>query len=231
MHSIRVVDHPWSPTTRSAVAAAVSRLGERNLADEAPGVYIQVPFCPTRCISCARAASVASSPRIVEKYLDHLEREIEAVAGVLGSTIPSAQLKVGGGSPNHLVDAHLARAMDIFERYFTLVPGGNAAIDINPKRSSRSQMELLQGLGFNSLHFELREIDPSRQFVLGRSCTPELLEDVFLTARESGIPHLRFDYVYGMPEHTHTSVREAAQYIAELAPDRVLCPRQIPKVA
>lgn len=223
MHSIRVVDQRLSGIGGADVSAALVELRRHDMHNEGVGVYLHLPFCPTRCISCARAATVASSPKAVDKYLDYLEREIEATISHLGSEVPARQLLVGGGSPNHLTDAHLARVMDIVERYFTLTRDAEVAIDINPKRSSRSQLELLQGLGFNSLHFELREIDPSRRFALGRSCTPELLEDVFLTARESGIDNLQFDYVYGMPDHTHGSVRDAAEYIAELAPNRVVC--------
>ncbi len=223
MHSIRVVDQRLSGIGSADVSTALAELQRHDLQSEGVGVYLHLPFCPTRCISCARAAAVASSPKTVDRYLDYLEREIAATVQHLGAAVPARQLLVGGGSPNHLTDAHLARVMDIFERYFTLAPGAEVAIDINPKRSSRSQLELLYGLGFRSLHFELREIDPSRQFALGRSCTPELLEDVFLTARESGMDYLQFDYVYGMPDHTHGSVRDAAEYIAELAPDRVVC--------
>ena len=89
----------------------------------------------------------------------------------LGSVRQLAQLHLGGGTPNYLTEAQLLRLVTIIERYFSIGDDTEMSLEASPKRSSFSQLELLRGLGFRSIDFQLRDLDAAVQRSIGRSKT------------------------------------------------------------
>lgn len=70
--------------------------------EDSAGIYIGIPFCPTRCLYC----SFASNPEddeAIKKYLQALHKEIEA-AGILMNRagLMAESLYIGGGTPTTL---------------------------------------------------------------------------------------------------------------------------------
>lgn len=66
------------------------------------GVYIGIPFCPTRCLYCSFTSNQAKEPEI-QRYLDALYTEI-AFAGekmALNGMKPES-VYIGGGTPTSL---------------------------------------------------------------------------------------------------------------------------------
>src|SRR5579863_848353 len=77
------------------------------------GVYIQVPFCQTRCTYCNFHTGVVSRDRY-EPYANAICREIEASDLANGPAVDTVYF--GGGTPSLLDPALLARIMDTLRR-------------------------------------------------------------------------------------------------------------------
>lgn len=212
------------------VGTRLSRQGYGGLLDQLaanlearPAVYIHLPFCPSRCLSCDKITTVSHDGQGVDRYLDNLDREMALYAAKLGEGRQLAQLHLGGGTPNYLTEAQLLRLMTIIERYFSIGHDTEMSLEASPKRSSFSQLQLLKGLGFRSVDFQLRDLDATVQRSIGRSNTLAVLEDVFRNARDVGIEALGVDLVYGLPEQTVASISRSAADLVQLAPDRISC--------
>lgn len=202
-----------------AAALSSSRTGEGTGAS----VHVHLPFCPTRCLSCDHNTVISHDPRAVDAYLDALEREFSLVATRLGGRREVAQLHIGGGTPNYLSDAQLVRLAALVEAHFTLTPGADVSLEASPVRASAGQLELLVGLGFNAIHFELRDLDPAVQQAIGRSHSLAMLHEVFACAREAGMQSISMDILYGLPGQTVNGMRETVAQTLSLQPDRVSC--------
>ncbi|MGM9538971.1 MAG: coproporphyrinogen dehydrogenase HemZ, partial [Candidatus Onthomonas sp.] len=88
--------------TRLALEAAKAGLeAKRSLRPEELSLYVGIPFCPTRCAYCSFvSADVQRALKLVEPFLEALDREIDAVAELLpraGAVIRSVYM--GGGTP------------------------------------------------------------------------------------------------------------------------------------
>ncbi len=188
-----------------------------------PAVYIHLPFCPSRCLSCDSVTTVNHDPGAVDRYLDHLEREIELVTQLAGRAQTLSQLHLGGGTPNYLSDPQLMRLMDIVEHYFTLSPDTMMSLDASARRSSYAQLQLLRGLGFRDIKFDVRDLNPGVQTAVGRADSLYLLQDVFATARETGVENIGMDLVYGLPHQSMETIITSLEQIRQLSPDRVSC--------
>ena len=204
---------------------------------EASGLYIHIPFCPSRCLSCDHLAIIEHDRKAIDTYLDVLATELAAIADASSTPISVDRLHIGGGSPNYLDDIQLARLMASIHSVFQVETDAHISMEVNPRRTSRAQFELLQGLGINNLHLEVRDVDSKVQSELGRTQSFSLLEDVYGMARDMQFDSLTMDLLFGLPGQTSSSMKESVAMIAELGPDVLICqqytrrPHQFPHQA
>ena len=202
-------------------ALALDRAAHDPDLGEALSVYIELPFCPSRCLSCENITTVTHDSAVIDDYLAALDQEMTLVTARLGNGRPLQQLHLGGGTPNYLTEPQLMRLMSTVERHFTITDSTETSLQASPKRTSWSQLELLKGLGFKRIQFEVRDIDPDVQKAVGRSHSMPILRDVFATARDCGFHSVSMDLVYGLPKQTTASIDQTLKNIIDLAPDRL----------
>ena len=200
----------------------VAALDDAGRTPEVPlSVYVHLPFCGKRCYYCGCNAVAGHRTETVDRYLDHLEREIEGVVDRIGSGRTVTQMHWGGGTPNFLTDPQTVRLFEMLAGVFDFAPDAEISIEMDPRVATPSQPPLLRRLGFNRLSMGVQDFDARVQRAIGR-IQPES-ETVALIdgARAAGFESVNVDLVYGLPYQTSTSFRRTLDRIVELAPDRV----------
>src|SRR5262245_53761233 len=91
------------------------------------GIYVQVPFCQTKCTYCNFHTGVVSSSRFAP-YIDAVCREIEAHSALYaasGITLPQVfsdavvdTVYIGGGTPSLLDSELLTRIVETIRQGF-----------------------------------------------------------------------------------------------------------------
>ncbi len=190
---------------------------------EGISVYVHLPFCPSRCLTCDHQTTVSHDHRQIDRYLDALEREIDLVAERLGSRRRLQQLHLGGGTPNYLTDIQLVRLVDAIDRRFVIDANTETSLEANAHRASFAQLNLLNGLGFRNLNLEIRDLDAGVQRTLGRHQSLAVVGDVVDSAREAGFESVSTDLVYGLPGQSAQSITRTVEQLLSLEPDRVSC--------
>lgn len=84
-------------------------------------------------------------------YLDCVERDIVTRFGAMGRDEVVSQVRCGAAAPSGLMVEDVARLMDRVRGYFTLVPDGDYAIEVEAHRASPRALGPLAALGFNKL--------------------------------------------------------------------------------
>jgi oxygen-independent coproporphyrinogen-3 oxidase len=208
-----------------------------NSKAKASGLYVHIPFCPSRCLSCDHLALVEHDSAVIDNYLEVLTSEMALMAQASHVPIRINRLHIGGGSPNYLEDIQLATLMAGIHSAFEITSDAEISMEVNPRRTSRAQFELLQGLGIRNLNLEVRDVDSKVQNELGRTQSFSLLEDVYGMARDMNFDSVTMDFLFGLPGQTSSSVKDSVAMIAELGPDVLLCqqytrrPHQFPHQA
>jgi len=226
--TVALVDSTAHQTLAKAIANSDAARSE---------LYVHIPFCPSRCLSCDHLAVIEHDRNAIDIYLDTLAAELELMAQASQSVTKIDRLHIGGGSPNYLDDIQLAKLMTSIHSVFEITADAEVSMEINPRRTSRSQFELLQGLGIKNLQLEVRDLDSKVQSELGRTQSFSLLEDVYGMAREMRFESIAMDFLFGLPGQTSASVKDSVAMIAELGPDVLLCqqytrrPHQFPHQA
>jgi oxygen-independent coproporphyrinogen-3 oxidase len=184
-------------------------------------LYVHIPFCESLCYYCACNKIITKHHSRAEEYLRYLSREIDLHTAHVGVGQSISQLHLGGGSPTFLSDPELRELMAMLRRSFTLVPGGEYSIEIDPRTVDAGRLETLAELGFNRLSFGVQDFDPAVQKAVHRIQPAEQVFSLMASARRLGFESVNVDLIYGLPMQTPESFDRTLTQVVELKPDRI----------
>ena len=184
-------------------------------------LYVHIPFCESLCYYCACNKIITKHPERAEVYLRYLHREIELHTAQCGVGQVVSQLHFGGGTPTFLSDEGLRDLMGMLRDNFTLAPGGEYSIEVDPRTVDGDRLALLAELGFNRLSFGVQDFDPEVQKAVNRIQPTEQVFGLVATARKLGFESINVDLIYGLPRQTPESFDRTLAQVAELRPDRI----------
>jgi oxygen-independent coproporphyrinogen III oxidase len=207
--------------TADDYVAALRQRSELGAHGRPLSVYVHVPFCESLCYYCACNKIVTRHHSRGRQYLDYLGREIELQAAQLGRGAVVSQLHLGGGTPTFLHDAGLRELMAMLGAAFTLAPGREQSIEIDPRTVDAHRLARLADMGFDRLSFGVQDFDPDVQKAIHRLQPARQVFDLMHSARALGFDSINIDLIYGLPRQTVESFDRTLAQVNELRPDRI----------
>lgn len=184
-------------------------------------LYVHVPFCESVCYYCACNKVITRHHSRAAEYLRYLTREVELQVAHVGKGQSVSQLHLGGGTPTFLSDAELEDLMAMLRRHFTLVPGGEYSVEVDPRTVTEERLMALARMGFNRLSFGVQDFDPAVQKAVHRIQPAEQVFALVAAARRIGFESVNVDLIYGLPLQTPESFKRTLAQVNELRPDRI----------
>jgi oxygen-independent coproporphyrinogen-3 oxidase len=222
----RYTSYPTVPAWKQAFGEAEYReaLAElKGRPDDELAVYLHVPFCAKACHYCGCNMLVTRDKDEVTAYLDRLEAELGRVVDAIGTGRRVVQFHWGGGTPNYLKNHEIERVLAMFRAAFTIAPGAEVSLEIDPRIGSPEQARFLREAGFNRISLGVQDFEPRVQKAIGRRQSRDKTLEVYHGCREAGFPGVNIDLVYGLPGQTRESFGQTLDGIIGLGPDRVAC--------
>jgi oxygen-independent coproporphyrinogen-3 oxidase len=184
-------------------------------------VYVHIPFCERLCSFCACNRKISQDHSVAGPYLDGLEREARMLAGELPAGPRTVQFAIGGGSPNFLSPAELGRLADVVDASFPPAPDAERSIELDPRNTTREQLEALAEHGFNRMSLGVQDTSERVQRAINRIQSREQIESLTEAARSFGMSGVNFDLIYGLPYQTVQSFDDTLNEVIEMRPDRI----------
>ncbi len=184
-------------------------------------LYVHIPFCESLCYYCACNKIITKHHDRSGPYLRYLSKEVDLHVQHLGAGLPVSQLHLGGGTPTFFSDDELRELMSILRRNFSLVPGGEYSIEVDPRTVDEARLETLARLGFNRLSLGVQDFDPLVQKAVHRIQPAEKVFALVEAARRIGFESINADLIYGLPKQTPESFERTLAQVCELRPDRI----------
>jgi oxygen-independent coproporphyrinogen-3 oxidase len=184
-------------------------------------LYVHIPFCESLCYYCACNKIITKHHDRAAPYLRYLSREVDLHIEHLGVGQTVTQLHLGGGTPTFLSDDELRELMAMLRRSFTLAPGGEYSIEVDPRTIDASRLDTLAELGFNRLSFGVQDFDPEVQKAVHRVQPAEQVFSLVEAARERGFDSINVDLIYGLPRQSPESFDRTLAQVTKLRPDRI----------
>lgn len=220
----RHTSYPIAPVWREGFSADDFRASLAEV--EGPiSIYVHLPFCERLCYYCACTKEIIPAAKRREKdpadaVLAGLEREVGYFSKILGSHAVQ-QVHLGGGSPTFLHADQLARLWHMLSTGFRIADNAEIAVEIDPRITTREQLQTLRGLGFNRVSLGVQDFSVRVQEAVNRIQPYETVASVVGWCRELGFESINFDLIYGLPFQTLDSMAETLNKTLALGPDRV----------
>lgn len=221
----RYTSYPTAPEWTEAIGTAerIQHLQRAEAEGEhAPlSVYFHLPFCRAMCTYCGCNVVIARRQERADLYIDYLIREMDLVVQHLVKRRTISQLHWGGGTPTFLNERQLLRLWQAITQRFTILSEAEVALEIDPVVTSREQLALLRGLGFNRISMGVQDFTPEVQQYIGRLQSVEQTRSLYEYCRFLGFKGINFDLIYGLPKQREETFAQTLATVIEMKPDRV----------
>lgn len=199
-------------------------------------IYVHIPFCEQRCTFCACNVIASRAHEKGRAFVDRIAREMDAALEAAGhAPLKVCQVHWGGGTPTWLSAEDLAHLDRCIAQRFDLLPDREQSIEVDPRVTTREQLEVLRSAGLNRISLGVQDLDPKVQEAIFRDQTLAQTQQTISDARDLGIEGVNLDLVYGLPHQTLDTVATTIDRVVELSPDRIALynfaylPEQIPR--
>ena len=183
-------------------------------------LYLHVPYCKQMCWYCGCHTRIAARYGPLADLTGQLIAEIDLVAGLMGSPKPVAQIHWGGGSPNMLAPADLARLMTALRHRFA-ADTAEVAMEMDPRLLTQEMAAECLMSGVTRVSLGIQDFEPEVQRLINRVQPFELVRRSVELLRAHGISGINLDLIYGLPGQTRDSMLRTIDLAHELVPDRL----------
>lgn len=192
------------------------------------GLYIQIPFCASKCTFCNFSSQVAPSSQY-EDYCAALETELRLLPNQFSRhgrredllSLEVDSIYVGGGTPSLLGERRLRKLIESLTKVFRLASTLEFTFEITPGSAGARFLEEMKALGLNRLSIGAQSFDDRELRTVGRLSSAGDTEEQVRVARRAGILEISLDLIAGLPYQTNESWWKSVNRALELSPQHL----------
>ena len=186
------------------------------------GVYIGIPFCPSRCLYCSFTSNQRPHEEI-ERYLKALYEEISFVGRRMKETgMYPESVYIGGGTPTTLSAEELDFLLTHIERNFDLSKLKEFTVEAGrPDTITADKLSMIAKHGIKRISINPQSMKEETLKLIGRNHSPEDIREAFKLAEKSGIDAVNCDLIAGLPEEDAGDFRETLREVIGFRPKNI----------
>ncbi len=186
------------------------------------GLYIGIPFCPSRCLYCSFTSNVAKRGEI-QRYLKALFKEIEAIAGEISKKkLKIESVYIGGGTPTALNDEQLRKLLQMLCNCFDFKDVKEFTLEAGrPDTITEEKLKIAKRFGVDRISINPQTMNDNTLELIGRKHTGEQIIKSARLAKEIGFSHINMDIITGLPSESLDDFKLTVDKILELKPTNI----------
>ncbi|MCL2528207.1 MAG: coproporphyrinogen dehydrogenase HemZ [Defluviitaleaceae bacterium] len=186
------------------------------------GLYISIPFCPSRCVYCSfNTAHKPWNTAMQEKYTQALIKEAKDLPSKLNELNGHvSSIYIGGGTPTALADNFLEQLLNAIQ--------GLAATPIEytieagrPDTITPSNLKIMKKYGVNRISINPQTFNDATLEKIGRKHTTEDFLQAYEAARVEGFTNINTDIIAGLPGEGPRDMHHTMETLAKLSPENI----------
>lgn len=191
--------------------------GLRVIDDACADIYVNIPFCISRCSYCSFISAIIGQKRkLIMPYTEALCRELESL-GEIGEKYKIRSVYVGGGTPTSFSERELDRILACFDGMkvgeFTVEAG-------RPDSVTREKLDCFKAHGVTRISINPQSFNQKTLDLVGRKHTVEDFYNAFSLAREYDFD-INADLIAALPGEIAEDFAYSVDRITELSPENV----------
>lgn len=186
------------------------------------GVYIGIPFCPTRCVYCSFASNQVPDSEI-ELYLKALHQEIAYTGRRMAETGMTVEsIYIGGGTPTTLTAEQLDDLIESIQKAFDLSALREFTVEAGrPDTITAEKLQVLKARGVDRISINPQSMKARTLELIGRSHSPKDIRQAFDLARACGFDHINCDVIAGLPEEDAADFADTLRQVMDMGPESI----------
>ena len=181
------------------------------------GIYIQVPFCQTKCTYCNFHTGVVSRDRY-QPYANAVCREIGGVAEA--RQLSADTVYFGGGTPSLVDPAALAEILGALRANF-LLEAPEITLEADPETITPEKANSWLAAGFNRISLGVQSFNDRELQATGRMHRRPDIARATKTLRTAGFDNISMDLIIGLPHQTRESWEQSVSELLALRPEHI----------
>ena len=193
------------------------------------GIYVQVPFCQTKCTYCNFHTGVVEKERFAP-YVKAVCREIRGYRELLRAANvkwPEAladgvvdTVYFGGGTPSLLLATQLREVLQAI-RAALETAFEEVTLEADPETVEKDKAEAWVAAGINRVSLGVQSFVDKELLAAGRMHRREDVHRAVPILRAAGIRNISFDLIAGLPHQTGESWKRSLDDLLALEPEHV----------
>ena len=183
------------------------------------GIYIQVPFCQTKCTYCNFHTGVVSRDRY-QPYAEAVCREILVTASPTRETADTVY--VGGGTPSLLDPGALGKMLETLRRSYQMESQPEpleVTLEADPETITREKARAWIAAGFNRISLGAQSFDDRELQAAGRLHRRSDIFQAVEFLRGEGFRNISMDLIAGLPHQTRESWEKSVSQLLRIGPE------------
>lgn len=196
-----------------------------NKEEKKVGIYIGMPFCPTRCLYCSFASNpISGCKNIVQPYLDALTKEIIAFSDYIKEkNITIESVYFGGGTPTAVNNDQFENLLEVIYRSLIKDKGVKEfTVECGrPDSITEEKLKAMKTYCVDRISINPQSMNDSTLKAIGRNHSVNDIIEKFNLARNLGFDNINMDIIIGLPNEDESHVKNTCKYLKELAPESI----------
>ena len=182
-----------------------------------PGIYIQVPFCQTKCTYCNFHTGVFARS-LYQPYANAVCREVRETQELRDLTADTAYL--GGGTPSLLAPEDLTRILETVRSRFPCA-WEEVTLEADPETITMEKARDWRSSGINRISLGVQSFADAELRAAGRMHRRGDIYSAVEILRKSGFANISMDLIAGLPHQTQSSWESSLDALAGIRPEHV----------
>jgi oxygen-independent coproporphyrinogen-3 oxidase len=192
------------------------------------GIYVQVPFCASKCSFCNFSSRVERS-NVFDQYTRGLQLEIEGLDRFYAErgipreilVLPADSLYIGGGTPTLLGEERLGLLVRTLQARLECSGEIEFTLETTPGSADAGLLRALRKRAVNRLSIGAQTFGDRELRAVGRLHSAADSTELVKRARQTGFTNISLDLIAGLPHQTEASLRSSLEVAVRLRPEHV----------
>ncbi|ERJ11109.1 coproporphyrinogen dehydrogenase HemZ [Haloplasma contractile] len=187
-------------------------------------VYINIPFCPSRCSYCSFTAFKLSNKQVhVMDYIQALTKEIKALGKLLlEQNLNVTTIYIGGGTPTSLSASNLEVVLKEIQQHIPLSSLREYTVEAGrPDSITQDHLDLLKKYRVDRISINPQTFNDETLKVIGRHHNKENILSTYRMARDTGHNNINMDVIIGLPNEDANTVTNTMLQTLKLDPESI----------
>ncbi|HLJ41094.1 MAG TPA: coproporphyrinogen-III oxidase family protein, partial [Candidatus Acidoferrales bacterium] len=189
----------------------------REISATALGIYVQVPFCQTKCTYCNFHTGVVARS-LFRPYVDAVCRELLQSRALRDITVDTVYL--GGGTPSLLEPADLARVMEAIRHNYSCALQ-EVTLEADPETITAEKAAAWLDAGINRISMGVQSLNSEELRAAGRMHRREDVYRAMEILRAAGFRNISMDLIAGLPHQTRETWESSVRELIALRPEHI----------